>query len=235
MRDRWLRQYQYRTARTASHLTCYLPILFGAACRKPGGTIVEIGTDIGESTATLLAGAEVSGSHVWSIDINPNVEFLKTHEKVGDPAGLWTFICGDSSALTTYEKVPGKIDLLYVDGGHRYKEVAEDIRHYLPRVPGGGMALFHDTHPNAWAPPELFQVHTALDDLLPPMSLRWEDYPGVMGLGVVRVPVDRPCFFCLAQADRMFHPQTERQIAITGASPVEMCNGCIDTMMTEQA
>ena len=226
----WLQQYQYRAARKASHLTDYLPILFGAACRFPGGSIVEIGTDIGESTATLLAGAETAGAHVWSIDINPHVEFLKTYEKVGDPGGLWTFVCGDSSALTTAAKVPSQIDLLYVDGGHRYKEVAADINEYLPRVPGGGMALFHDTHPNTWAPPELFQVHTALNDLLPPMKLRWEDYPGVMGLGVVRVPVDRPCFFCLAQAEIMWRPETERQIAITGASPVELCRGCIADM-----
>jgi predicted O-methyltransferase YrrM len=225
----WLKQYQIRTERNSSHLTPYLPVLFGAAARTPGAVIVEIGTDIGESTATLLAAAEITGGHMWSVDINPKIGFLDVYARHGDPAGLWTFVCGDSSALTTAKQIPQRIDLLYIDGDHTYEHVCQEIRLYLPRVRGGGMALFHDTHKNTWARPEEFRVDDALNDLLPGMGLHWEDLPGVAGLGVVRVPPDRPCYFCTAQAVELFNPLTEVQQAYAGGSPVEVCAGCLCT------
>jgi len=220
----WLKQYQIRSERNSSHLSQYLPVLFGAAARTPGAVIVEIGTDIGESTATLLAAAEITGGHVWSVDINPGIKFAETYERYG--GGLWTFICGDSTALSVARQVPRRIDLLYVDGDHTYDQVCAEIRQYMPRVRGGGMALFHDTHANTWAAPEDFAVDRALDDTLPGLGLKWEDLPGVAGLGIVRVPPDRRCYFCTAQSVELFSPLTERQQAFAGGSPVEVCAGC---------
>lgn len=223
----WLDQYRIRANRMrASSLTEYLPVLFGQAMRYPEAVIVEIGTDIGESTQALLAAAELTGGHVWSVDINPDIKFKDLYAEQGGD-GLWTFICGDSSAQTVAAKVPGKIDVLYVDGDHRYNQVVAELKLYMPRVKGGGVALFHDTRFDPWAAPDVFRVDDALNDVLPGMGLRWENLPGRAGLGVVWVPPDRPCAFCVAQATTWFTAVTERQQAFAGASPIEVCAGCL--------
>lgn len=222
----WIDRYRHRANRIGqSALTEYLPVLFGQAARYPDAVIVEIGTDIGESTATLLAAAELTGGHVWSVDINPGIKFLETYAEHDD--GSWTFICGDSSAQTIARQVPGAIDVLYVDGDHRYDQVVAELRLYMPRVKGGGIALFHDTTFDPWGRPEIFRVDDALNDVLPGMGLKWENLPGKAGLGVVRVPADRPCGFCPAQATTWFTAKTERQEAFAGPSPIEVCAGCL--------
>ena len=225
----WLDRYRHRANRPGSStLTEYLPILFGQVARYPGAVIAEIGTDIGDSTCTLLAGAELTGGHVWSVDINPQVRFLEEYAEHDGP-DLWTFICGDSSAQTVARKVPGEIDVLYVDGDHRYDQVCAEINLYLPRVKGGGIALFHDTNFDPWAQPDMFRVDDALNDTLPRLgaNLHWEAYPGRAGLGIVRIPAKRPCAFCPAQATAWFTAKTERQQMFAGGSPVEVCAGCL--------
>lgn len=222
----WLDRYRHRANRIeSSYLAEYLPVLFGNAARYPGAVIVEIGTDIGDSTIALLAAAELTGGHMWSIDINPGIKFLETYAEHDD--GLWTFVCGDSSAQTVARQVPGEIDVLYIDGDHRYSQVVAELNLYLPRVKGGGVCLLHDTSFNPWANPSLFAVDRALDDVLPGMGLKWDNLPGRAGMGVVRKPADRPCGFCPAQATAWFTAKTERQQAFAGASPIEVCAGCL--------
>ena len=220
----WLPDYQTLSSRY-SFLSAYLPVLFGTVARTPGAVVVEIGTDIGESTTALLAGAELAGGHVWSIDINPAIKFLETYDRHGRD-DLWTFVCGDSSARSIARQVPGKIDVLYVDGDHTYGQVVAELKMYMPKIRGGGVALFHDTNAAPWGNPELVRVADALDDTLPGMGLRWENLPGTCGLGRVYVPVDWGCFFCSAQATEMFTAVTEKQQAFAGGSPVSVCRGC---------
>lgn len=53
----------------------------------------------------------------------------------------WVQINGDSS------KVPwdgDKVDMVFVDGGHSYKECAADIDAWLPRIKNGGIISVHD-------------------------------------------------------------------------------------------
>lgn len=39
---------------------------------------------------------------------------------------------------------PGELDMVYVDGAHRYVEVIEDIEVWLPRIRPKGIMAFHD-------------------------------------------------------------------------------------------
>jgi hypothetical protein len=222
----WLPDYRHWAARR-TYLSEYLPLLFGSVARYREPVVVEIGTYRGESTVSLLAGAELAGGHVWSIDIDPHVPFLKVldaHDEADRK--MWTFVNGDSTALTSARQVPGRIDVLFIDGDHRYDQVVAELKLYLPRMRGGGVALLHDVHPSAFGDPELCRVGEALDDTLPGMGLRWQDLPGVVGLGVIRMPVTEPCFFCHAQATGRWTAETEKQQAFAGASPVDVCDGC---------
>jgi hypothetical protein len=225
----WLPDYRHWAARR-TYLSEYLPVLFGTAVRYRQPVIVEIGTDRGESTAALLAAAEVAGGHVWSIDINPHVPFLETYAAHDEQdAQLWTFVNGDSTGLVAARAVPGMIDVLFIDGDHTYDRVVAELGLYLPRMRGGGTVLLHDTHQNPFGDPELCRVGDALDDVLPGMRLRWDDLPGVCGLGIIRMPVTVPCYFCHAQATGLWTAQTEKQQAFAGASPVDVCDGCVVT------
>jgi len=41
--------------------------------------------------------------------------------------------------------VKGDVDLLYIDGAHRYRFARDDIRDWTPRVAPGGTLLIHDS------------------------------------------------------------------------------------------
>lgn len=43
------------------------------------------------------------------------------------------------------EDVPGEIDLLYIDGAHRFKPALDDIRRWSAKVRPGGDLLIHDS------------------------------------------------------------------------------------------
>lgn len=222
----WLPGYRNWAARR-TYLSDYLPVLFGTAARYVEPVIVEIGTDRGESTHALLSGAEVSGGHVWSIDINDKVKFLGDYAEhdVAD-AKLWTFINGDSTGLVAARKVPATIDVLFIDGDHSYERVVAELKLYLPRMAGAGTVLLHDTHDAPFMDRSMVNVGEALNDTLPGMGLKWEDYPGICGLGIIRMPVTEPCYFCHAQARGRWTPETERQITVVGNGPVDVCDGC---------
>ena len=175
----WLPDYQ-RAAAQSTDIAHYLPILFGYAARYPGVRIVELGTDIGESTTALLAAAQVAEGHVWSVDHNPRIEFARVHD-AHSGMGRWTWICDDTRAAAA--KVPGRIDVLFVDASHLYDETCAEIEVYLPKVVPGGVALFHDTD----KPGTDDKVREALDDTLQQWNLTWHEIPGRCGLGVVHV------------------------------------------------
>lgn len=170
-------------------ITEYLPRLYAEAAGRVRPQIVELGVRRGNSTVALLAGAERSGGHVWSVDI---ADVLKDRSFYG--AGVlenipgWTFIHGDDTDPDVLARIPEHIDVLFLDTTHFYEETLQELALYMPRV--SGVALFHDTKyfPSAaerdWResiPP----VRKALDEWCAAAGLGWEEIDGSMGLGVI--------------------------------------------------
>jgi len=58
----------------------------------------------------------------------------------------------------------GSLDFVFVDAGHDYESVAEDIHYWLPKVKSGGMIAGHDY-------PDFKGVVKAVDTLLPHREL----------------------------------------------------------------
>jgi predicted O-methyltransferase YrrM len=136
--------------------------LWNAAIRvQPPGRIVEIGSFRGRSTIVLRRGA-ATGVEVVAIDphaggdrgpqeIAPQAErgdsdYALFHANL-DRAG----VDGEVRHVrmmsdVAHSEVEGPIDVLYVDGAHRYAPARADIEQWGERVPLGGTMLVHDSY-----------------------------------------------------------------------------------------
>jgi hypothetical protein len=135
--------------------------LFAAAqrCLDPG-RIVEIGSFRGKSTV-VLASAAGAGCEIYAIDPHAgndrgpgeiegyadqaslDHECFKANLRAGKVEERVHHIREFSDAA--HPLVPGPIDLLYVDGAHRYAPARADLRDWGARVTPQGTMLIHDS------------------------------------------------------------------------------------------
>lgn len=135
--------------------------LFDAARACPsGGTIVEIGSFRGRSTIVLALGA-ADGTRVMAIDPHAGndrgpqeIEGFETEAADDHQTFLRNLTDADVADLITHVRkssgealadVEADIDVLFIDGAHRYGPARADIRDYGARVSEGGIMLIHDS------------------------------------------------------------------------------------------
>ncbi|HVE69060.1 MAG TPA: class I SAM-dependent methyltransferase [Solirubrobacteraceae bacterium] len=130
-----------------------------AAAVAPGGTIVEIGSYRGRS-AIVLATAAREGVEVVAIDPHAGNDrgpreihgtsaqgeadhraFLDNLARAGVDGRVRHVRAPSQDAL---DAVAGAVDLLYVDGAHRYGSARADLARWGARVAPGGTMLVHD-------------------------------------------------------------------------------------------
>jgi hypothetical protein len=126
----------------------------------PAATIVEIGSYRGRSAIVLACGA-AEGVEVVAIDPHAgndrgpqqiegsssegeadHAAFLANLERAGVSSRVRHVRLPSQDALAS---VPGEVELLYVDGAHRYAPARDDISRWGARVSGGGTLLIHDS------------------------------------------------------------------------------------------
>jgi predicted O-methyltransferase YrrM len=127
---------------------------------EPGGRIVEIGSYQGRSTI-VLASAAHADVEVIAIDphagndrgprelvgyeveaSNDHDQFHANLERAG-VAGRVRHVRTPSGAALS--EVIGPVDLLYIDGAHRFTLALSDVREWGDRVAPGGTMLVHDS------------------------------------------------------------------------------------------
>lgn len=132
----------------------------GAAALAPGSTIVEIGSFRGRS-AIVLATAAVASVEVIAID--PHAGNDAGPQEIERPAEAGqadhdVFIANLEAAGVrdriryvrafsheALDEVEGEVELLYIDGAHRYAPARDDFRQWGARVASGGTLLIHDS------------------------------------------------------------------------------------------
>ena len=131
-----------------------------AAGLPPGALAVEIGSYRGRS-AIVLASAAPPGARVVCIDPHAgndrgpqqiegssregeadNAAFRANLERAGVAGRVEHVRLPSQGAL---DAVTGHVDLLYVDGAHRYGPARDDIARWGARVRPGGAMLIHDS------------------------------------------------------------------------------------------
>lgn len=129
-----------------------------SASLNPGSTIVEIGSYLGKSTACLAYGTPKK-SIIYAIDTfkgggdfirgiqfkgkNFYPRFKKNLKKLGLFHKIKPLSGRSSEVGMHWNK---KIDLLFIDGSHLYKDVKKDFELFFPWVKPGGIVAFHDVH-----------------------------------------------------------------------------------------
>lgn len=133
-----------------------------AAARRvqDGGRIVEIGSFRGRSTI-VLARAAAAGAEVVAIDphlgSDRGPQEIAARPELGE-ADVETFRANLRRAGVAERvrhvrrrsqealgEVPGSVDVLYVDGAHRFGPALGDLRRWGDRVRPGGRMLVHDS------------------------------------------------------------------------------------------
>ena len=167
-----------------------------ARALRDGDQVVEIGSFQGRSTI-VLAQAAPAGATVTAIDPHAGNDrgpqeisgkeaeaegdsqtFLRNLARAGVADRVTYLRRWSTEALADHQ---GPIDLLYIDGAHRYGPARDDIRRWGARVPPGGTLLIHDSFSSIGVTgrhPELADLLAALalpgpgrlDDRVPPLA-----------------------------------------------------------------
>jgi predicted O-methyltransferase YrrM len=130
-----------------------------AAQVRDGGRVVEIGSFRGRSTI-VLARAAAPGVEIVAVDphlgSDRGPQEIAEDRALGD-ADVETFRANLATAgvaervrhvrkrsTEALAALDGDVDLLYVDGAHRYRPALADVRDWGARVRPGGRMLVHD-------------------------------------------------------------------------------------------
>ena len=122
--------------------------LYRLAKRK--GNLVEIGCLFGRSTSVLVRAGRAFGAELTTVDpfyrtentdkkSSPEIWQQHLKDQGLEPPNLMHMTSHEAAAL--YDK---EISFLFVDGGHGYRTVIEDIADWTPKVKESGIVVFHD-------------------------------------------------------------------------------------------
>lgn len=133
----------------------YVMTLYEFVLELAPDNILEIGTQRGQSTKTMLMALNVLGrGKLVSVDRKNRIHILDAEHP--ELKKYWEFITGDSHKEETLELTKNVIgeenqyDMLFIDGDHMNPGVQKDWDDYTPLVKPGGIIMMHDiTNKNA--------------------------------------------------------------------------------------
>ena len=119
-------------------------ILFDIASGvQESGTIVEIGTFRGGTAQLLHAATQGRNVKIFTIDISPLAQ-AKENLKNTD---VELIAISSHDAAQEWHHIGGTIDLLFIDGGHKFEDVYADFCLWSKYFNPGGIVVFHDYDP----------------------------------------------------------------------------------------
>jgi predicted O-methyltransferase YrrM len=152
--------------------------------KKQPKVIVDLGVDYGYSTFCF---ASLGIGHVYGIDNFEGYEWYATRDTFDYVDNKKkelnfeniTLIRGNFDDVVKDWELP--IDILHIDGDHKYESVKNDYEKWSKFVKDDGVILFHDTLAHITTQNPSFEVHKFFDEItLPKLNFSCSH-----GLGVV--------------------------------------------------
>lgn len=139
--DEVQRCYHITMGSLGSMLDC-IPVLYDLAIRITAKNVVELGTDSGSSTISLLAACGSNGGYLHSFDW-VDCPIARENVKKYGLGDMWTFTVMDDLEAAKQWK-GGPIDFLFIDTDHKYEQTMKELDVWVPLVRSGGYITFHD-------------------------------------------------------------------------------------------
>jgi hypothetical protein len=142
-----------------SDLECAFLIALAKSIKGEKPLFVEIGTWKGKTAATLGLVAQIMGGILYNVDhflgnkgtgrdtVAKRVDLFNIFRTNMKYFNLWqttvfSLVMDSVTASRLFNN--SSIDLLFIDAGHTYNEVYQDIELWLPKVKKGGIICGHD-------------------------------------------------------------------------------------------
>jgi predicted O-methyltransferase YrrM len=126
-----------------------------AACRE-GGTVIEIGTWVGQSLACLAVEAINANKHIKIIGVDIFAGSIHDGKGKGgvvqistlaeNLAPIWDDIRIIKAPSVEAADMCHNADFVFIDGDHSYASVCADLAAWYPVVRNGGILAGHDIH-----------------------------------------------------------------------------------------
>lgn len=147
------------------------------------GVIVEVGSWMGKSSASIAPICRINGTRVFCVDTwagypdqTPEnlpqrtdyyTTFLRNVLTFGNQDVLFPIRLTSVEASQLFE--PASVNMVFIDAAHDYENCSSDIKSWLPKIKSGGIIAGHDYGKNGgvtWA-----GVNKAVDELVPGITL----------------------------------------------------------------
>jgi len=124
---------------TATDVDTLHRLVSGLSCACPL-VIVNIGACFGTSVIAILEASPTA--FVFSIDVHPCPEEMANIREAGLDASSVVRVLGRSQDVALVW--PQRVDMVFVDGSHLYRDVYEDAVRWSALLASGGVIAFHD-------------------------------------------------------------------------------------------
>ena len=119
-------------------------ILYDSVIETWAQKVLELGSDVGDSTRIFATALRETGGHLWTVDVLPP----KWYPEIMEPYKNITIITEDTEKFQTDEL----FDLLFIDDHNDetkiYSHVLGELLQFGPQIKKGGRILIHDViHP----------------------------------------------------------------------------------------
>jgi len=131
--------------------------LLSTVTREFAGTVVEVGSWVGVSTLYLVRGlVEAQAGHLYAVDPHTgsilhkrrgveDTEIYLRENLVRADVEDWVTIIRSTSEEALRTWTSGPVDILFIDGSHKYKDVLIDYYGWFPYTRPGSIIIFHDS------------------------------------------------------------------------------------------